>query len=68
MATPRRPLGEINGNSRRGKDLTPVQRALLEGARRVGASWADIAKEFDIPQSTVRSTIKLASVRIYSTT
>lgn len=52
MSTPRRVLGEINTNARRGKDLTPTQRAKIEGARAVGASWSQIAEAFEVPRST----------------
>lgn len=53
MPTPRRPLGDIDGNSRRGKDLTPILRTEMEGARASGASYRNIVETFDIPRSTI---------------
>ena len=64
MATPRRPLGEIDGNSRRGKDLTPLERAKIHGAHLVGASLGAITEALNHARSTVQSTIELLDKRV----
>ena len=66
MPTPRTPLGVINGNSRKGKELTPHQRALIKGAAKFYDSTTLISATFDIAELTVRSTISAATTRIDS--
>jgi DNA-directed RNA polymerase specialized sigma24 family protein len=49
----RRPLGEISGNRRDGKELTPIQRAEVVGAAKRGVRYADISRILDIAPTTV---------------
>jgi transposase len=57
MATPRRPLQEISGNSIKRKELSPYQRGQIVGAARGGMSQAEIAKAFNVAKSTVFDTL-----------
>ena len=68
MPTPRRVLGEIDGNRGFGKQLSPNSRAQIEGARKVGGSWGEIATTFDIEKSTAQYTISQAPKRSKSAT
>jgi len=43
MPTPRRPLGVIDGNIKKRKELTPYKRGQIAGARLAGALLEDIA-------------------------
>ena len=58
MATPRRPLGPVSGNSIRKKELTPYKRGQIVGAAQLGASNVEIAVTLNTPESTVRSTLR----------
>jgi IS30 family transposase len=57
MPTPRRPLGEIDGNARRGIELSPFNRGQIIATRREGGSWNYIADQLKIARSTIRSTL-----------
>ncbi|RFU26796.1 hypothetical protein B7463_g9544, partial [Scytalidium lignicola] len=57
MATPRRVLSEINGNIIPYKDLSPYMRGKIMGKVEEGKSPAQIAKDLNIPDSTIRDTI-----------
>jgi transposase len=61
---PRTPLGEISANNRRGFDLTPSLRSRICGARDFGVGIAEIARRYEIPDSTVRSTLQQEPLRI----
>ena len=56
---PRTPLGVISGNRRKSKDLTPFQRGKIVGNADTGLSIALIAENYNIAESTVRSTLQL---------
>lgn len=60
---PRTPLRPISSNIRRGKELTPYQRAIIEGAACAGASIAELSEAHNIPKSTIKDTIKQAPLR-----
>jgi transposase-like protein len=60
-------LSQISGNQRRGKELSPDLRAQIVGARRIGASWAKISKEFNVPISTARYTWQQHQLRVQNT-
>ena len=55
----RTPLAQVSGNSHRGPDLTPIQRAKIIGAADHRASPAQIAATYGVKYGTVRSTIRL---------
>ncbi len=59
----RTPLGPRDGNARKGKDLTPYQRGIIIGSSKIGGSPAAIAKAYQIPDSTVRTTLARAAQR-----
>jgi transposase len=63
MPTPRRPLGPIAGNITKRKELTPYKRGLLVGAKISGSSPAEIARTFNLKDSTVRTTLQRAQER-----
>jgi len=63
MATPRRPLGEINGNITPFKDLSPYIRGKIIAKYKDGIKPAQIAKQLNIPDSTIRDTISKDIVR-----
>src|SRR3954447_24926575 len=50
---PRTPLGEINGNRRKSKNLTSFQIGQILGCRTIGETPTKIAKALEIPRSTV---------------
>jgi hypothetical protein len=50
---PRAVLGQISGNSRKKKELTPYVRGIIIGKREAGQTGALIARELNIPPSTV---------------
>ena len=64
MSTPRRPLGLISGNVGKKKELTPYKRGLIVGAKIAGRSEGEISECFNLPDSTVRTTIIRAAERI----
>ena len=63
MPQPRTPIGVISGNIQKKKQLTPYQRGKITGAAQFGHSPAEIAKEFNRPDSTIRTTLKLDPLR-----
>jgi len=58
MAQPRQILGEISGNSKRGKELTPWDRATIVSQRKAGLTYPEISKELGIALTTVKKTVK----------
>ncbi|RFU28321.1 hypothetical protein B7463_g7998, partial [Scytalidium lignicola] len=63
MATPRRPLSQIDNNITPYKDLSPYIRGKIIGKAEEGKKIAHIAKELNVPDSTVRDTIKKEQLR-----
>ena len=63
MPQPRKPLGVINGNIKKRKELTPFKRGQISGARLAGATPAKIAEAFNMPNSTIRTTLLLEPLR-----
>ena len=63
MPTPRRPLGVIDGNIKKRKELTPYKRGQIVGARKTGAQIAAIINELDVTESTAKYTLRHASQR-----
>jgi hypothetical protein len=62
MSTLRRPLQEISSNSTIRKELSPFQRRLLVGAANIGCIPAQISRDFNVPDSTVRYTLNNESL------
>jgi hypothetical protein len=56
---PRTPLGQIDGNRRRGFELSSALRNRICGARDGGHDLAQIAQMYEIPKETVQYTLKL---------
>lgn len=63
MATPRRPLGPISGNSTVRKELSPYQRGLIVGQAQKGAKPLEISRDLNIPRTTIISTLELDLLR-----
>jgi transposase len=63
----RRPLGVLSPDIITGRELNPIKRAQLQGARAVGASWSTIQAVLKTPISTARDTIIKASTRVEHT-
>ncbi len=59
----RTPLAQISGNHVRRTELTPYQRGVIIGAHSAGASPGRISKLSNLPDSTVRTTLKKAAER-----
>ena len=57
----RAPLASISGNRRRGPELTPYQRGIINGAYRSGATPTYIAHNENTPLSTIKWTISTTS-------
>ncbi|EPE35602.1 hypothetical protein GLAREA_11302 [Glarea lozoyensis ATCC 20868] len=57
MPPQRTPLGPINGNSHRGKDITPYTRGQIIGAHRSGKRNCSIEREYGVSLAAVKSTI-----------
>jgi len=57
MPTPRRPLGVIDGNIKKRKELTPYKRGMIVGARKLSAKIPQIAEGLKVPESTVKTTL-----------
>ena len=56
MATPRRPLQVISGNSTIKKELSPYQRGIIVGATQAGANITKIQRHF-LPQNRLFRTL-----------
>ena len=54
---PRTPLGTIDGNRRRGFELSEALRLRIAGAAENGVSPADISRNYKIPYDSVRATL-----------
>jgi hypothetical protein len=63
MATPRRPLGEINSNIIPHKDLSPYVRGKIARKAKEGKKIARIVADLDVPDYTVCDTLKLDPLR-----
>ena len=63
MVTPRRPLGELSSNIVPNSDLSLYIRGKIIAKAEEGKRVAHIARELNIPDSTVRDTIKLDPLR-----
>jgi hypothetical protein len=61
---PRAPLDAISGNARRPIDLTPFQRGQISGKASAGIIPAQISRDLEIPDQTIRDTITLEPERI----
>ena len=61
----RRQLQPISLNTTRNRELNPSQRALILGCHQAGQKPVSIARDHNIPPSTVYSTIHLASRRAH---
>jgi hypothetical protein len=59
MSTPRTPLGSIDGNITRKKELTPFQRGQISRMFAGGAKKSAISKHYNLLYSTVADTINL---------
>ena len=57
MPTPRRPLGVINTNIGKRKELTLYQRGFIIGLLIAGKGATEIAEAINTPRSTVYTTI-----------
>jgi transposase len=64
MPTPRTPLGAIDGNIQRRQPVTPFTRGYIEKSAVNGEDSRAIGRELNLPESTVRSTLKLNPQRI----
>ena len=64
MATPRRPLGLINGNRTPGNGLSPYLHGRTVGRYEEGQNKSQITKDLKVLESTVRSTLSLDPQRI----
>jgi hypothetical protein len=58
----RTPLGEISTNIRRGIKLTLSIRSRIYGAHDFSVRIAEIARRYEILESTVRSTVELEPI------
>jgi len=63
MPQPRRPLGVISSNISKKPLLTPYLRGKIAYAAELGYSPAQIAIQFDKPDSTIRNTLKVDHLR-----
>lgn len=61
---PRIRLRAISGNIRRGIELTPSLPSRVCGAHDFGVGIAEISCTYEIPESTIRSTLKFDPIRI----
>ena len=67
MLKPRRPLGEINSNIRRGKNLSSTQRDSIVAAFDAGLSKLEISGRYDISFNTVKKAIQRSRVQVDAT-
>lgn len=63
MATPRRPLGPIDGNTVRGKELSRYERGKIVRARIAGMSPREIELQMKRSRGAVRSALCLEILR-----
>ena len=65
MPTPHKTLGISDANVQKKKELTPYTRGLIVGAAQSGLSATGIAEQFNLPRSTVSTTLllRLNSIR-----
>ena len=61
---PRAPLGEINGNTQKRKELTPYKRGYIIAQAEGGLSPTQVARDLQISRSTVRRTLERNPQRI----
>ena len=64
MAPPRVPLASVSGNQTPRRQLTAYERGKIEGAFAAEVIPAQIAKQFNTFNSTVRDTIKHLIIRV----
>lgn len=60
---PRTPLGPISGNRTYKQELTPAKRGQIVGRFLEGATATSIARDENLPRSTVRSTLQSTPLR-----
>ena len=63
MPTPRRPLGVLDANITKRKELTPYKRGIIVGQALLGKGHTELAHAFNIPRSTIRSTLSRVLLR-----
>ena len=63
MPQPRKPLGVINGNIKKRKELTPFEKGQILGAYLAGATLAKIAEAFCTLNFTIWTTLLLEHLR-----
>ena len=63
MPPQRTPLRSTSGNSRKGPELTPYQRGQISGAKTAGSTPTEISREYELPYSTITSTLKVQDQR-----
>ena len=64
MAPVRRALQPIADNTRKLRELRPVERGKINGKAETGLTVAQIARDENRPESTVRDTLRQGLVRI----
>ena len=57
MPPPRRPLGEIDGNSQKRAELSPYYRGRIAESHDLGSTWKEIKSKFKIPYTTAWDTV-----------
>jgi hypothetical protein len=63
MPTPCRILGVLDGNIQKQKELTPFKHAKIIAGAEFGHSPSEIAKVLKVPDSTVRTTLRVNPLR-----
>ena len=63
MTKQRLPLGEISGNIKHRKELTPYERAEIIGAAKCGVNPSAISARLSLSRRTVRSTLSREPLR-----
>jgi transposase len=61
MPPPRRFGQEVDGNARRGPNISPVDRARIIAKRQLGATTAELAAEYGRSESAIKYTIRTYS-------